>query len=414
MDNLELHGDVEACMMGVMSANQNYDTTADQNYDTTADQNYDTTANQNDDSDDTTVGQNYDTAADRAQGLFPLQRMALPPEKPTGRKLEEVKSALFGCIVLQAIAAWRPMEALARLLEKRGAARWASDLARELRCADCDESRRITPAPPASTDEPPMLREYLGMDVFDCEFERDGSRMKAKFLLMQDRASRHCMVKHLKDYPATENWEPSSAEVRSAVVTGWMAVNPAPTWIIADSAPYFSSSEFSDCCSRSGMGLLLAPAEAHWLLGHEERKIQVLKRTSARLEKEGLDFSIQEIFALAAHGANSAVNSTGFSPFQWSRGWQKDEVESLPEGKSLCQDAGNAGKGSGRFREGRCCREAVAAQQRCAKKGRTVPSGRSRDALEAADTPGQRWMDRPPSGADGSELPGSCPSRPRR
>ena len=99
MDNLELHGDVEACMMGVMSANQNYDTTADQNYDTTA--------NQNDDSDDTTVGQNYDTAADRAQGLFPLQRMALPPEKPTGRKLEEVKSALFGCIVLQAIAAWR-------------------------------------------------------------------------------------------------------------------------------------------------------------------------------------------------------------------------------------------------------------------------------------------------------------------
>ena len=53
MDNLELHGDVEACMMGVMSANQNYDTTADQNYDTTADQNYDTTANQNDDSDDT-------------------------------------------------------------------------------------------------------------------------------------------------------------------------------------------------------------------------------------------------------------------------------------------------------------------------------------------------------------------------
>ena len=102
---------------------------------------------------------------------------------------------------------------------------------------DCDESRRLTPAPPASTEDPPMLWEYLGMYVF--EYEKDGSRMKAKFLLMQDRASRLCMVRHLKDYPASENWEPSSADIRSAVINGWMAVTPTPTWIIGDSAPYF-------------------------------------------------------------------------------------------------------------------------------------------------------------------------------
>ena len=149
---------------------------------------------------------------------------------------------------------------MASLLKKRGAAQWACDLASELRCADCDESRRLTPAPPASTEDPPMLWEYLGMYVF--EYEKDGSRMTAENLLMQDRASRLCMVRHLKDYPASENWEPSSADIRSTVITGWMAVTPTPTWIIGDSAPYFSSTEFSDFCARSGVGLLLAPGES--------------------------------------------------------------------------------------------------------------------------------------------------------
>eukprot|EP00439_Symbiodinium_sp_Y106_P042476 s5884_g5.t1 len=121
------------------------------------------------------------------------------------------------------------------------------------------------------------------------------------------------MVRHLKSYPAAESWEPSTGDIRSAIISRWMAVNPAPTWVIADSALYFSSSEFSDFLGRSGVGLLLAPGEARWLLGHEERRIQTLKRVT-----------VEETFALACHGANSSINSSGFSPFQWAGGWQKD------------------------------------------------------------------------------------------
>ena len=140
--------------------------------------------------------------AEQSRELMPLQRTSLPVDKPTGRKLEEVKSQLMR---MHRAAGHTSFEALARLLQKRNAAEWACDLARELRCPDCEESRRITPAPPASTESPPTLWEYLGMDVFEYEFERDGSRMKAKFLLMQDRASRLCMVKHLHSYAATES-----------------------------------------------------------------------------------------------------------------------------------------------------------------------------------------------------------------
>ena len=264
-----------------------------------------------------------------ARDLLPLRRMALPPEKPTGRKLEEVKSALLR---MHRAAGHSSMESLARLLEKRGAARWASELARSLKCDDCEESRRISPVPPASTEEQPSLWETLGLDVFEYEYEAGGTKMKAKFLLFQDRASRYCMTKLLKTYPAAENWEPTTGEVKSALVTGWLATNPAPVWIITDSAPYFVSTEMADFCSRSGIGLMTAPAEAHWLVGQEERKIQTLKRTAARLEKESLGLSIEEIFALAVHGANSSLNASGFTPFQWTHGWQRDEIESLPDG----------------------------------------------------------------------------------
>ena len=132
-------------------------------------------------------------------------------------------------------------------------------------------------------------------------------------------------------------------------------MNPAPTWIIADSAPYFSSSEFSDFCARSGVGLLLAPGETHWLLGHEERKIQTLKRTAARLEKEGLGLSIEATFSLAAHCANSSINSSGFCPFQWSRGWQRDEIESLPGRiRPSRANAGPPGESQGAVYKSRC------------------------------------------------------------
>ena len=146
----------------------------------------------------------YGNSAIKEDGneILALQRSSLPLERPTGRKLEEIKSQMMRMHRASA-AGHSSFESLAKLLQKRGAAQWAVDLARaarELRCVDCDESRRITPAPPASTEEPPMLWEYLGMDVFEYEFEKEGSRMKAKFLIMQDRASRFCMVNHLRSY----------------------------------------------------------------------------------------------------------------------------------------------------------------------------------------------------------------------
>ena len=169
-----------------------------------------------------------------------------------------------------------------------------------------------------------------------------------------------------------------------------------PTWLLTDAAPYFVSSELTDFCSRSGVGLLTAPAEAHWLMGHEERRIQTLKRTAAKLEREGLGISIEEVFSLAAHGANSSVNASGFSPFQWTRGWQKDEVESLPEGvrpkPGVRQNSGLEGKGQGGFREIGRRRAPVSPQQLRSTTCRAVCPWHIDHVVEAEIETGPRVM----------------------
>ena len=43
-------------------------------------------------------------------------------------------------------------------------------------------------------------------------------------------------------------------------------------WIVADAATYYTSQELMDF-GRSGIGLTLVPAEAHWLMGSEEQAI---------------------------------------------------------------------------------------------------------------------------------------------
>ena len=44
-------------------------------------------------------------------------------------------------------------------------------------------------------------------------------------------------------------------------------------WIVADTATYYTSQELMDFCGRSGIGLTIVPAEAHWLMGSEEQAI---------------------------------------------------------------------------------------------------------------------------------------------
>ena len=66
----------------------------------------------------------------------------------------------------------------------------------------------------------------------------------------------------------------------------------------------------------SGIGLLTAPAEAHWLMRAEEGAIRILKNAVARLLREEPSLTVANAFALAAHGSNHTIGPSGYSAFQ--------------------------------------------------------------------------------------------------
>ena len=92
------------------------------------------------------------------------------------------------------------------------------------------------------------------------------------------------------------------------------------------------SDEFLEFCGRSGVGVMTAPAEAHWIMGAEESAINILKGATRRIVKEEPSLPVEQAMILAAHGHNSAIGPTGYShsPFQWVRGASPTSEELIP------------------------------------------------------------------------------------
>ena len=134
------------------------------------------------------------------------------------------------------------------------------------------------------------------------------------------------MVDFLKQYGGQDqeaSWEPNT-EVVIKSFSKWMMHNPAPKWILTDSATYFTSQRMMDFAGQSGIGLLTTPAEAHHMLGAEEGAINIIRKTVSRLLKDEPDIDVEMAYQLA-------IGPSGFSPFQWVRG-SSAPIENIPVG----------------------------------------------------------------------------------
>ena len=200
--------------------------------------------------------------------VYALSRSRLDVEEaPKGKRLEAIKQMMLR---VHRAAGHPGFSNLQRLLEARGSPRWAIELAGTLECPECKEASKPKPAPPASTGEPAHLWEILGTDVFEVEIEQE--KRKYSFILWRDRASGLSLIDLVHRHEGLEKWSPSTATVVKSL-TKWMAFHPPPQWIVADAATYYTSVEFMEYLGRSGIGLTIAPAEAHWIMGAEEQAI---------------------------------------------------------------------------------------------------------------------------------------------
>ena len=248
------------------------------------------------------------------QQVYALTRRRLDlDEAPKGKKLEAVKQMMLR---VHRASGHAGMSNLVQLLRAKGAPGWALELAGKLECPECKEASKPRPRPPASTGEEPKIYEILGTDVF--EFEDEKKSMKFKMIIWRDRGSGLTMIDHLKTY-TSGSWEPTSLDIIRSL-NKWIMVYPSPRWVMADAARYYTSSEFMDHLNRSGIGLTIAPAEAHWLMGSEESSIGIAKRTVERLLREGSSLEIPNLFTMAAGAMNAHVGPSGFSAFQWAFG----------------------------------------------------------------------------------------------
>ena len=187
-------------------------------------------------------------------------------EAPTGKRLEAIKQMMLR---VHRASGHSGFSNLQKLLEARGSPKWAVELAGTLTCPECQEAAKPALKPPAGTEDGPALFEMLGTDVF--EFEH--LDVKYKGILWRDRASGLTMIDILHQ---GDHWEPKTEDVIKSL-TKWMMYHPAPTWVIADSARYYTSWEFTEYLARAGVGLTIAPAEAHWIMGAEEQAIGYAK-----------------------------------------------------------------------------------------------------------------------------------------
>ena len=263
----------------------------------------------------------------KVHDVMALSRTKLQTETaPTGKRLEAVKQMMMR---VHRAAGHTGMSNLQRLLEARGSPRWAIELAGTLVCPECQEASRPGLKPPASTQEEHGLFEVLGTDIF--EYEDDRNKKKYKGILWRDRASGLTMIEILHEYNGGERWEPTTQDIIKSL-TGWLMHHPSPSWVITDAAPYFTSAEFAQYCWKSGLGLTVAPAEAHWLMGSEEQAIGLAKRAVAKMRREFDGYDIPTLFQLAAHAANSHVGSSGYFAYQWVHGRDPFTGDGLPDG----------------------------------------------------------------------------------
>ena len=248
--------------------------------------------------------------------VLALSRNRFPSSPPQGKQLDSIRQMMLR---IHRASGHSSFGNLQKLLKMREAPEWAVEMAGKLECPDCVEARLPRPKPPASTGELPALMEQIGADTFEVEIPQVESDkpIKLKFILWRDRASGFVMVDLLQRY--TGSWEPKTSDIIKSF-SKWLMQQPSPRWVITDPATCFTSQEWLDFLSRSGVGSLTTPAEAHWLLGAEEGCINILKSTLKRIQKEAPDLDPEISMNLAAHGHNSTIGASGFSPFQWLRG----------------------------------------------------------------------------------------------
>lgn len=159
--------------------------------------------------------------------------------------------------------------ALMRLCKDRGMPVWMQNLARDLECQACvDTARGEQRILPTSLGARPAPWQVVSIDTMELAFP--AFRCKARFLVMVDSVMKFVSVVKLWQGPIGDAGIDSGKRLVEAFVDGWLLHRPRPMWVTVDPQTSLSSGDFVNFLQLTGIGVSVAPGEAHWQSGTVE------------------------------------------------------------------------------------------------------------------------------------------------
>ena len=208
---------------------------------------------------------------------------------------------------------------LARLCQDRGLPPWVSQLALNLRCQACvDTKKGAQMTLPASIESRTRPWQMIGLDVFELYYPK--LKVKARYLLMTCLTMRFTSVHLLWQGDMATTGTDAGQKLITAFVEGWLLHRPRPEWLLVDAQTSLAKGDFAAFCQSIGIGISAVPGEAHWQHGGTESMVKAIKNTMKKVRSEYSQLSPKLVALLASAAQNHGDRVKGFSPVQWAYG----------------------------------------------------------------------------------------------
>ena len=209
--------------------------------------------------------------------------------------------------------------ALVRLCKEKGMRKWMQKLASELECQACvDTARGEQKVLPVSIGAKPSPWQVVAADTMELVFR--AQRCKARFLVMTDSVMKFTSIRLVWKGPVGEAGIDSGRKLAEAFVEGWLLHRPRPMWVTVDPQTSLGAGDFVEFLQLAGIGVSVAPGEAHWQSGTIESINRVIKNVMRRLRNQHPELTPEVCAGLAVNSHNNMCKVKGFTPIQWACG----------------------------------------------------------------------------------------------
>ncbi|OLP86139.1 hypothetical protein AK812_SmicGene32791 [Symbiodinium microadriaticum] len=211
---------------------------------------------------------------------------------------------------------------LARIIKDANHPEWKIQVARDHYCPACASLRpggtSTGQVPPISTHLPFEAWEAVAVD--SGEWIPPGRRVKCKFLLFIDMATKLRAVQPLFEYNFLEMKTESGQDFIKAFSERWLGCYPKPKVVIMDSAKSFVSEAVGEFFSDINVMTHYVAEKEPWANGTIEAAVQDVKHTASAISQDDPDLSLDIVLHLTVSALNATEFTAGYSAHQWAVG----------------------------------------------------------------------------------------------